>query len=126
MKSFVVSAEPVSLLNDVINNLLTNAIKFSYDNGTITVKCYLSQDWKVVEIIDKGMGIPKNLIGKLFDYYKSTSRLGTQGEKGTGFGLPLVKSFMDAYHGCIDVKSTEKGKGEGHGTTFTLKFKNAA
>ena len=72
---------------------------------------------------EKLQDIQKNL----FSFTEYTSRTGTMGEKGTGFGMPLVKSFMDLYGGTIEIESREKVKGEeAHGTTFHLYFQEAS
>ena len=60
------------------------------------------------------------IYGKIFDNSTSTTRVGTSGEKGTGFGMPLVKGFVDKFGAEIDVSSEEN-----EGTEFTLRFKQA-
>ena len=70
-------------------------------------------------------GIPENILKHIFDMTQATSRPGTMGEPGTGFGMPLVKRFVNAYDGSIEVKSIdEKIDLEGHGSTVILKLKN--
>lgn len=95
------------LESQVINNLLTNAIKFSQSGQTIKLIGREAADGKAVLIyvIDQGQGIPSELRLKLFDPESQTSRLGTNGEKGTGFGLPIVKSTIDFFKGQIHVVS---------------------
>ncbi len=116
-KEELVKAEKTSLVNSVLNNLLTNAIKFSHAHGAIDITCN-EQDSKIVlTITDHGIGIPKEMLETLFDVNKSISRKGTDGEEGTGFGMPLVKKFMAAYGGEIDIKSKEN-----EGTTVLLTF----
>jgi len=116
-------AEPVSLINSVFNNLLTNAIKFSYREGEVIVKACKIADHVELTIQDQGMGIPPSLLENLFDIGHTTSRAGTEGEEGTGFGMPLVKKFMHAYGGEIYISSQEKKKNpDHHGTLITLIF----
>ncbi len=121
-----VKAEPSSLLNQVLLNLLTNAIKFSYPGGEIRINVAQFSRFMIVEIKDFGMGIPPDMIGNVFNKYVKTTSLGTNKEKGTGFGLPLVKQYMQLYGGDIKVSSIciEEAQREGtlHGTTFTLFF----
>ena len=128
-KSFFVIAEATSLLNNVINNLISNAIKFSFEHSAITIFFRSENSLQVVEIKDQGIGMPQSMMENLFDTYKETSRLGTSGEKGTGFGMPLVKSYMELYGGSIEVQSIEKSpeaeRNENHGTRFILKFKRS-
>ena len=75
---------------------------------------------------DDGIGIPDSILTKLFDDEAKTSRPGTGGEPGTGFGMPIVKSYMDIYEGNIEVLSKVKDNGQNDsGTTFNLLFKIA-
>lgn len=116
-----VCVEPISFINSVLNNLLTNAIKFSHVNSKITITAEPVAQHIKLTIQDQGMGMPKILIGKLFDVSQPTSRKGTQGEEGTGFGMPLVKKFVTAYHGTITVDSIdERENATEHGTCITL------
>jgi signal transduction histidine kinase len=123
-ENVMVIAEEISLVNTVFNNLLTNAIKFS-EAGT-AINIYLKkQDSQAVSIIieDSGIGIPNNLLGYLFDISKSTNRPGTNGERGTGFGMPLVKKFMHKYGGDILVLSRSAEEfPDDHGTKVCLTF----
>ena len=120
-------AESHTLVHSVIANLLTNALKFSESGSTVSMSARADGDDKVVLIVkDSGVGIPKFMIPKLFDFRAKTSREGTAGEPGTGFGMPLVKKFMDAYGGGIEVKSEDiDTHPEAHGTTITLSFRRA-
>ena len=86
----------------------------------------MDKDFVVVSVTDTGIGIPDTLLKTLFESNAKTSRLGTSGEKGTGFGLPICKSYMDLYGGKIEVTSkTADEFPDDHGTTFTLRLKRA-
>lgn len=105
-----------NMINLVIRNILSNAIKFTDEEGRITIRCF-EQDEKylAISIIDSGIGISKENIKKLFriDEYFSTS--GTAGESGTGLGLIICKEFVEKNKGEITINSElEKG------TTFTF------
>ncbi len=68
--------------------------------------------------------MPPELLRDIFDVKKATSRPGTSDETGTGFGMPLVKKFMDAYAGTIKVLSNEERENlQNHGTEIRLNFK---
>ncbi len=70
---------------------------------------------------DFGIGIPADLLDDLFDISKATSRSGTGGESGTSFGMPLMKKFVTAYGGRIQVESsTEESGSSEHGTEVIL------
>ncbi len=119
-----VLVERTSFGNSVINNLLTNAIKFSYPSTKIHMSAVEKNGQVTLSIQDSGMGIPQNLLKDLFNMNKSTTRPGTKGEKGTGFGMPLVHKFIDAYGGHIEIVSKEKSKNsEDHGTQVYITLK---
>ncbi|MDB2447192.1 HAMP domain-containing histidine kinase [bacterium] len=120
---FELIADELSLSNSVVNNIVSNAIKFSTRGGKIVIKASENLDKILLSITDNGYGIPENLVDKLFESNQATSRKGTDGEAGTGFGLPLVKSFMDSYRGEVIVTSRPIEKHpSNHGSTFTLIF----
>ncbi|OGV38691.1 MAG: hypothetical protein A2020_03970 [Lentisphaerae bacterium GWF2_45_14] len=122
-----VLAESTSLTNSVINNILTNAIKFSYPGSTIKIYSKKEADGGLRLIIaDSGIGMSDKLLKDIFNTNKATSRPGTSGESGTGYGMPLVRKFMNAYGGEIEVESVSEKKSEKeHGTTVTLFFKTS-
>ena len=101
--------------NQIINNLISNAIKFSKKGGIISIRLTKEDKNFIFEIQDYGIGIPKELIPDLFSVEKKTSRKGTDGEKGTGFGLPLVQLFISLMQGQIEVESID-----GKGTLFRV------
>lgn len=116
---FIINADSNSLETSVINNLLTNAIKFSSSGQKISIEIERLNNKVRLAIKDQGIGIPKELIPYLFDFSYSTSRSGTNNEKGTGFGLPIVKLFVDIFKAEISVTSSET---KPTGTTFTILF----
>jgi len=109
----------VTKFSQIIGNLVSNAIKFTEEGGQVRVEIGSSaadSSQLQLQIIDSGMGIPKDLMPKLFEKF-GAQRLGTKGEKGTGLGMPLVKRYVDLHHGSITVDSMEK-----IGTTFTIRI----
>ncbi|OUR97055.1 hypothetical protein A9Q84_12040 [Halobacteriovorax marinus] len=120
-KDTKVLAEPVSFSHQVLNNLVSNAIKFTPENGEIIIHAYLKSKQVHINIQDTGIGIPENLISSLFRFDTVTSRNGTNGERGTGFGLPLVKKYIELYKGEIHVESiVSVNSSDVHGTNFHL------
>ncbi len=120
-----VQVEEISFINSVVNNLFTNAIKFSYPGSKILVTATDSNDHVVIKVKDFGIGMTPKIVEDLFDEKKKTSRKGTEGEFGTGYGMPLVKSFIDAYGGEIEVISRrEKEYPQDHGTEIRIELKN--
>jgi signal transduction histidine kinase len=122
-----VVADRRTLFHSVLSNLVSNAIKFSDPLSEITISAEELQSEVLVKITDHGVGMPPELAMRIFESDEKTSRTGTAGEVGTGFGLPICKSFMDYYGGSISVKSVPKELDQvNHGTTFELRFKKAA
>jgi signal transduction histidine kinase len=116
-------AEPVSFMNSALNNILTNAIKFSFPGGVITIAARNLGAAVELSVTDRGIGMSEKLLADLFDISKQTSRNGTSGEKGTGFGMPLLKKFVSLYGGAVEIESKDiKKYPEGHGTKVTLRL----
>ena len=105
------------LVNTILRNLLTNAIKFTHPNGKITVSALMKDDFLEISVTDTGVGIDPKNIPKIFKIDSKFSLPGTNKEKGTGLGLVLCKEFVEKQGGTIWVES-ELGKGSKF--TFTL------
>lgn len=113
--------EPISFKNSVMNNLISNALKFSNKGDTITIEAGLNDQGIQISVKDSGIGMPLLLQKNVFRNDKNTSRSGTDGEKGTGLGMPLVKSYVELYGGEISVESKDiKDFPTDHGTTFKI------
>lgn len=92
--------------NQVLANLLSNSIKFSPNNSKIKLSIVPMDDCIALNIRDYGVGVPKEIRNDIFSLNKKTSRLGTNGEKGTGFGLPLAKKYAQLIHADINLAET--------------------
>jgi signal transduction histidine kinase len=103
----------------VINNLVTNAIKFSYPETEITLKAQRHGEEVRISVTDQGQGIPSDEIPKLFADFAKTSVKPTAGEKSTGLGLAIVKRIVEAHGGRVWVES-EVGKGSTFSFTLPL------
>jgi PAS domain S-box-containing protein len=106
-----------NMINTVLRNLISNAIKFSNPDGEIVITVNLTDEIVEVIVIDDGVGMSRESLGKLFriDTYYSTS--GTMGESGTGLGLIICKEFVEKNSGRIKAISAE---GAGTTLSFTL------
>ena len=103
----------VGKIQQVLYNLIDNAIKFSHNNSTITIETTEKNEKVFISVKDTGIGIPKDSIKKVWDrFYKSDYSRGKD-KKGTGLGLTIVKEIIQAHNENIDVISTE-----GIGTEF--------
>lgn len=123
-KYAIVVAEPISFSNHVVNNLISNAIKFSYPGSEITINITEEGLNYILEIKDTGIGIPEEIRNNIFRVDKPTSRHGTEGEVGSGFGMPLVKYYLDLYKAQIEISSTPiEADEKNHGTSFKILLK---
>ena len=104
-------------IQQVLYNLLDNAIKFSNDNSSVQIETTVKSGKVFVSVKDYGTGIPKESLGKIWDrFYKIDASRGKD-RKGTGLGLSIVKEIINAHNQNIDVISTE---GVGTEFIFTL------
>jgi len=102
-------------INQVINNLVTNAIKFSHPDTTVTLGAKAAESEVEIFVADQGQGIPQEEIPKVFKAFSRTSVKPTAGESSTGLGLAIVKKMVEAHGGRIWVESKI-----GAGSTFTF------
>ena len=98
------------ILAAVIRNLVSNAIKFTPNNGTILIHTKNNIDQVIVAVNDNGMGMSEEEKTFIFKLGSKFSKTGTEGETGTGLGLLLCKEFVEAHQGSIWVES-ELGRG---------------
>lgn len=103
------------MLELVIRNLISNAIKYTPSEGEITIKAFQLAEATKISISDTGLGIKKEDLNNLFTIEKKSKRPGTNNEKGTGLGLILCQEFTELHGGTIHVDSKE-----GQGSTFTV------
>ena len=103
------------MLDTVIRNLLGNAIKFTPKGGRVWIVAGPSSDGKeiTVSIADSGLGIPAEKIPLLFQIGRKDATYGTEGEKGSGLGLPLCREMVEKNGGKLTIESTP-----GKGSTF--------
>lgn len=105
-------------LDRVLKNLLSNAIKYSPDGGPVLVRAARSAtDPGLVEVVveDRGLGIPPEAIGQVFDKYYRVPHPGPARARGLGLGLALVKSLVEAHGGSVGVASSSE-----QGSRFTV------
>jgi len=110
-KMFVYADE--DMLNTVIRNLLSNALKYTYEKGKVTIFAKEADDFIEVSVRDTGMGIEPEDLKNLFRIDIAKVRPGTENEKGTGLGLIICKEFIEKNGGQIRAESTPK-----KGSTF--------
>ena len=98
------------MVETILRNLISNAIKFTNTGGEIVIKTFQDDKKLTVSVADNGVGIAKENLEKLFRIEENFTTFGTGNEKGTGLGLLLCKEFVAILKGEIRVES-EEGKG---------------
>lgn len=109
----------INMIDFVVRNLISNALKFTEKGGTVKVSTNVAEDESevLISIEDTGIGISKEKISNLFFIEDHSTTFGTANEKGNGLGLGLSKDFIERNGGSITVESTP---GKGSKFTFTL------
>jgi two-component system sensor histidine kinase VicK len=121
--NFSASAEIIQIDIDetkvaqAINNLVSNALKFTKESGVIGISIKQEDDAVVLAISDNGIGIPEKHHNNLFDKFTSARRPGLHGEPSNGLGMSIIKSIIDWHHGEIWFQSKEN-----EGTTFYIRL----
>ncbi|AKD04622.1 PAS domain-containing sensor histidine kinase [Pontibacter korlensis] len=101
----------------VINNLFSNAIKFTPENGIIGIDLVEQEDSVLITVKDNGIGIPKRYHDELFDKFTRARREGLRGEPSTGLGMSIIKTIIEWHNGKIWFESEEN-----KGTTFYIEI----
>ncbi len=101
----------VNLFGEVVQNLVSNAVKFCHEGDRITISALKGRAG--ITVNDTGVGINEMMLPKIFQHEETTSTKGTAGEKGTGLGLPFSHDIMEAHGGTLRVESVA-----GKGSTF--------
>jgi len=116
------SADPLAVegdlvrLEEIFNNLIANALKYSPEGSRVTVSTRRDGDRCVAEVTDTGIGIAPEMIGRVFDLFAQVDSSLARSRGGLGVGLTLVRSLVELHHGTVRVRSA----GLGHGTSFVV------
>jgi PAS domain S-box-containing protein len=106
-----------SRLSQVLDNLISNALKFTPRSGRVSVRVSMAGDDVVVEVEDTGVGIPADEQERLFERFFRSSKASEQAIPGTGLGLTIAKAIVERHEGSIAIESTE-----GVGTTARVQL----
>ncbi|MCP3739924.1 cell wall metabolism sensor histidine kinase WalK [Rossellomorea sp. BNER] len=106
-------------LTQVLDNTISNALKYSPEGGQITFKVEVKEDMMQVSVADQGMGIPKENLEKIFERFYRVDKARTRQMGGTGLGLAIAKEMITAHGGNIWASSVE---GKGSTIYFTLPY----
>ena len=107
----------LSLINTLLRNLISNAIKFTNKNGLIEIKAETKEEKTILIVEDTGVGISRDTLDEFKDSSSVKSSVGTGGERGTGLGLTLCREIMESHSGDIKIESNI-----GEGTRFICVF----
>lgn len=108
-----ITADADRLGDQVIGNLLSNALKFTPEGGTVRVRCWAEQHATHISVTDSGVGVPQDQLPYIFDKFY---QIGQQARsKGAGLGLAIAREIVEAHGGMITAESTS-----GQGTTFHI------
>lgn len=107
-------------LLQVLNNLLSNALKFSFPGSAVEIMAEQSHKEIIIHVIDQGLGIPEDDQAHLFTPFNRNGNKGTGGEKSTGLGLHIARKLIEANGGRIWMKSKK-----GEGSVFSIAFPRA-
>lgn len=123
IENIKIDGSAVPFRNIVVMNLLTNAIKFSSDGAPLSLTVASDSTHVEIRVQDFGVGIPPEILAKIFSMNSHTTRTGTKGEKGTGYGMPLVKEYVTKMHGTIEIEShVTPAVNQLQGTLITMRF----
>lgn len=107
----------INMIKTILRNILANAIKYTNDNGTITIHTCKDVEYDYLKISDTGIGMTEEQINRLFNIENNISTPGTNNEPGTGLGLLLCKELAEKNNAKISIESKV-----GKGSTFTIAF----
>lgn len=113
----IVMAFDIGKFERIVLNLLSNAFKFTKQNGTVEVKLYKKDNYAFISVIDSGIGIAKDNQEMVFERFKQADRSFARKGEGSGIGLSLVKALVNMHNGEINLKSEY-----GEGSEFTIKL----
>ena len=99
----------------VIDNIMNNAIKYSPDGGTVTVRLIETHNHVILSVSDQGMGIPRKDLDKIFDRFYRVDKARARQQGGTGLGLAISRDVLKAHGGSIWAESREN-----YGSTFFI------
>lgn len=102
-------------LKQIISNILNNAVKYSYKDSKVIVKCWIDDDLLYVSVQDFGTGISEKNQNIIFERFKRLDTGINSINQGHGLGLSIAKTLLDVLEGKIDIKSVK-----GEGSTFTI------
>lgn len=109
-------------LQQVLNNVFSNALKFTPEGGSIALECTSDKDWVEIRVRDSGIGIDPEFLPLVFDRFRQADSRSTRRHGGLGLGLAITRHLVEQHGGEIRAES----EGRGRGTTIVLRMPSAA
>jgi len=119
-RGLMLDADPVRL-SQVLANLLNNAAKYTPEGGHIWLTAEKRDGESVIRVRDTGMGIPPEILPKVFDLFTQAERTLDRAEGGLGIGLTLVRSLVELHGGSVEARSDSAGQGSAFEVLLPLK-----
>ena len=117
IESGITAAVDAGKIRQVIENLLSNALRYTDSGGKVSIKMNKNKDDFIIEVSDSGIGISENDLPYIFERFYRADVSRTRASGGLGIGLAIVKAIIEAHCGTISVKSHP-----GEGSCFTIKI----
>jgi signal transduction histidine kinase len=102
-------------LKQLLLNLVSNGLKYTPEDGSVTLSLHRDENWAYITVSDTGVGIPDEDLPHIFDRFYRVDKARSRAQGGTGLGLAIARWIAEAHAGTIQVESTV-----GEGTTFTV------
>jgi signal transduction histidine kinase len=115
-KGINISADP-DALKQALLNLISNSIKFSYDERELNIRLWEQDKYIYIEVGDRGIGIPEDKIDRIFEKYYRIDSSKVIDSSGTGLGLTVTKNIIESHNGIIRIESEI-----GQGTKVTIRL----
>jgi signal transduction histidine kinase/CheY-like chemotaxis protein len=109
-EALFVDTDPTRL-TQILSNLLNNAAKYTHAGGRITVVCRRDGEQAVVVVRDNGIGIPREMLSRIFDLFAQAEPMTARTQGGLGIGLTLVKNLVEMHGGTVMARSAGRGSG---------------
>lgn len=110
----IVVIDPLRMVR-VLENLISNAIKYTPTGGEVVVQAKVGHTTVVIEVIDTGLGIPEEMLSNIFNPFERVNAEEHMAQEGTGLGLSIVKTLVEQHQGTVEVESVL-----GEGSTFRV------
>ena len=112
-----INVDRVTFIHSVVSNIVSNALKFSHPGSEVIITAHEHQGKVYFNVQDYGIGMSEKMLSTLFDHDITLTLPGTFGERGSGLGMPLVKSYTEIFGGKVTASSVTS---EHPGTKITV------